>query len=281
MGNIFKWLKGKKKNNIYAKTNEYTYYISNIALLSDAFPSYKFPLVENNTFRIIQMNILINALKNKNIIEETLDKCIHELNPINITTEEKNLYIRNHIWKELDLHNSPYFIIDRARIYIPLYSQGLNLIYNDECSKLFEYPYNQLKNDPSTAAIDLFDVYNYALYDSKFTHLIKIKEDKSSAAFYHPEFETIYIINDQGRLDIAIDLFDRHIKNINSDDIIKRVEDVVENFYSNDRKKFIKSLYKNQFISEKIYRKLSHKVSIRIIKKGRLVQKGKTPDEVL
>lgn len=278
MASIFKFLKRSKKS-IFEKTDEYKFYVTNSHLIAKILPAYKLGLVEANDFKIIQANILIKAVMNKQIIENNLDKYREE--SLSLPLNERDNFIKIKVWKDLDALNSPYFILDGARIYIPFYSKGLNIIFNDECSKLFEYPYNDLKDKPLSACIDCFDVYNFDVFNSSFTNLILVKKDVSSAAFYHPNFETIYIINDQGRLDLSIHLYDRYIKNPNTINVLERVRSVVDAFYSNDRKAFIKSLYKNQFISLKTYHQLSRNSSLRDIKKNRLVSKGKTPEEVL
>ncbi|MDD6302824.1 MAG: hypothetical protein PUA56_05975 [Bacillales bacterium] len=278
MVSIFKSLK-KNKKTIYSKTDEYKFYVENSHLIAKILPSFHLGYVEGNDFKLIQANILIKSIQNKMIIENNLEKYRQE--SLILPLMERDLFIRNKVWKDLDEVNAPYFILDGARIYIPIYSKGLNLIYNDECSKLFEYPYCDLKEKPISACIDSFDVYNFYLFASNFTNLILIKKDISSAAFYHPAFETIYIINDQGRLDISIHLFDRYIKNPNVNNILKRVKDVVEKFYSNDRKEFIKALYANEFISGKTFYELNHKSRLRQIKKDKLVNEGKKPYEIL
>ena len=95
--------------------------------------------------------------------------------------------------------------------------------------------------------------------------MIKIDEDKTSAAFYHKEFETIYIINNQGRLDISIRLFDKYLTTKNKDLLFERLQEVVSCFYKGDRETFIKSLFLNKFISLKRYKQLK---KIRIKKGG-------------
>ena len=119
------------------------------------------------------------------------------------------------------------------------------------------------------------------MYASPFTHLIKIKEDKTSCAFYHPDFETIFIINDQGRLDIAIPLFDKYLKERDHHLLMKRVANVVDDFYSNERKKFVRSLRDNGLISSKMCSILLRKESIRSIRRTKVALKGKSIDEIL
>jgi hypothetical protein len=275
---LFNFLNTKKKN-IPTHSNEYHFYVENNNLITKIISKYKISIGETNPFKLIEANILIRGMQNKKIFEDGLEKYLQEAIDLNI--EDKDAYIKEHIWKDLDAIDAPYFIVDKARIYIPFYSVGLNLIYNDECSKLSSYPYDELKTKPASTCIDCFDLYNYKLFESPFTSLIKIKEDATTCAYYHADFETIFIINNQGRLDLSISLFDKYLKNPNKNDIIKRVHNVVDCFYTNNRNKFLRSLLDNEFISRKAYKKLSKKINIRSLKKFNIVNKGKSPDEVL
>lgn len=266
MRNIFKMLKSKKFN-LYSNTEEYEFFAKNAHLLIKYLPYYKLRSFDDIAFKMIQANLIIKAVMNKRLIEENV-------------LSSTGMEVKEGINKLLEKNMSPFFEVDGSRIYIPIYSRGLNFIYVDEPSKLLVYPYNELKEEPLSTCIDLFDEYNLKLYDSSFTNLIKIGEDRTSAAFYHVEFETIFIINNQGRLDIAIRLFDSRLKEHDYENLEERLIDVVKSFYSNERDKFIKSLYMNKFISLKSYKKLSKKVSLRNIKKNKLSGKEKI-DEVL
>ncbi len=268
--------KRKKKVNI-RQTEEYKLYFKYCTLYPSILSFYHISINETNQFKIIQANIIIKSLINKDLIENRL-KEIESLGLLDSYTEEE---IRDDIWKLLDERNSPYISIEKSRVYIPIFSRTLNLIYNEECSKILEYPYSDLIKKPKNSCIDLFDVYNFSLYESPFSSLILIKKDVSSAAYYHPDFETIYIINDQGRLDLEIPLFDRYIKHPEQHRIIMKIQDVVENFYKNDFNGFVKSLYSNGFISKKTYSLIRNKILIGIIKKDRIYSKGKNSNEVL
>ena len=274
---LFSFL-NKKTLNKYEKTEEYQFYMKNKEYLLPLNFHYHLVFSENNAFKIIQANILIKAMMNKEIYDETLKRSQDELLTI---IDGRNEYLKSKIWKALDENQAIYFEKDATRIYLPIYSRAMNLIYNDDPIKLLEYPYTEIVKDARSSCIDLFDLYNYDLYASPFTHLIKIKEDKTSCAFYHPDFETIFIINDQGRLDIAIPLFDKYLKERDHHLLMKRVANVVDDFYSNERKKFVRSLRDNGLISSKMCSILLRKESIRSIRRTKVALKGKSIDEIL
>ena len=241
MKTIFKMINSKKKN-VLSNTLEYQFFAKNARVLSKFDGFYKLRSFDEKTFKIIQSNILIKTMENKMLIEEIVS--------------DNSLINKEELEQKLIELNRPFLLSDENKIYLPIYSKGLNFIYLEEPSKLLEFPYYELKDDPVSSCIDLFDEYNLNLYNSNFTNLIKIDEDKTSAAFYHKEFETIYIINNQGRLDISIRLFDKYLVDKNEDLLFERLKEVVSCFYKGDRETFIKSLFLNKFISLKRYKML-------------------------
>lgn len=276
---IYTLLQKRKRKAKIHQTDDYKFYAKNAPIYAQILSFYHFGLNESQPFRIIQANIIIKAMMNKELIESELDN--FSLESTQNTCVKQDEFIKSKVWKLLDDHSAPYFSQDKSRIYVPIFSRSLNLIYNEENSKLLEYPYNNLIERPETSCVDLFDTYGIDLYNSPFTSLILIRNDKTSSAFYHHDFETLYIINDQGRLDLEIPLYDKYIKNPDQHKIINKIEDVVEKFYSNDYFEFVRSLYKNRFISRKTYNKIRYKISLNFLWKEKIFRKGKDRNEVL
>ena len=161
--------KRKRKVNIH-QTDDYKFYAKNAPIYAQILAFYHFGLSENQPFRIIQANIIIKAMMNKELIESKLES--FSLESTQNTQIKQDEYIKNKVWKLLDDNSAPYFPQDKSRIYVPIFSRSLNLIYNEECSKLLEYPYNNLMEKPQTSCVDLFDTYGIDLYNSPFTSLI-------------------------------------------------------------------------------------------------------------
>ena len=122
-----------------------------------------------------------------------------------------------------------------------------------------EYPYTDLLKSFSGLVIDPFDTYGAELYNTHFTRLVKIASHENATAFFHYDTFTIYVINDQGRLDTKIVLFDRYMKKIVTTHMLERIKPVVEAYFENNVEKFIKSLEENGFISSKLLFKITHK----------------------
>ena len=266
----------KRRKINYSSTEDFRFFSENAGKYAQILSFYHIPLSERNPFRVIQGNILIRSAMNKKLVDDVLN--LEYDNSLKVTEVSQNEYLRKKLWNSYEKNNSPYFSVGKARIYIPLFSIPLNIIYNDQCDKLVEYPYNQLTKNPLTSFVDIFDTYGYKVYDSKFTNLVLIKEDKTSAAFYSNDFSCIYIINDQGRLDQIIPLYDKYIKHPEMHHIMSKLTDVVDAYYSSSYPTFVFSLYSNGFISKKTYKKMRKRFQNRLSRKEKFASKGEKND---
>jgi hypothetical protein len=154
---------------------------------------------------------------------------------------------------ELPCYNEHYY-----KICIPFFTKSLNEIYIKEPFKLLTFPYDKLEKEYFDSVVDPFDAFSYRIYNSSFTNLVFIMSSTNNkeGAFFHHDTNSIYIINNQGRLDEEIVLFDKYMKNYNFDNILGGVESVVEAYFACDRSAFVESLYRNGFISHKLLSRL-------------------------
>ena len=148
--------------------------------------------------------------------------------------------------------DEPYYLDDKNKIYIPFFSKSLNQLYVKEPEKLLEVPYVDLKDNFVDNVIDPFDLYGAELYNSLYTRLMKILSNGKEVAYFHYDTNTIYIINNQGRMDAKLVLFDKYIKNPSYNHMLERVKPVCKAYFDNDRSALINALYENGFISNKI-----------------------------
>ena len=111
------------------------------------------------------------------------------------------------------------------------------------------YPYNGLMENFKDTVIDPFDMYGFELYNSHFSRLVKIKNVDKETAFFHYDTNTIYFINEQGRLDATIVLFDKHIRHPSYSHMLERIKPVIDAYFAFDREGFIRALRENGFIS--------------------------------
>lgn len=248
--NLFKTLdKYKKKRTSFYKSEEFSFYTENRPLLNK-MPKFSYlNNKENPEFDIIRINILLYSYLNKVLIEEETASLQNYI----LSGDSKVNYDNYVKTLKEKLVDAPYIRDEDSKIYIPFFSKPINLIYLNDPIKLTRYPYVTLKEDFNDAMIDPFDTYGYELFNSYFSRLIKIKEYEDTAAFFHYNTNTIYIINKQGRLDTKIVLFDRFIRKPNYNHMLERISPVISAYYSDDRKLFLEELKKQGFLSSRMY----------------------------
>ncbi len=240
--------KKKKRRKPFENSEEYDFYIRNKELLLK-IPRYSFLYnMENNEFDIMRSNIVIYSILSKQAIEKEIF-FLSKKHDINSKTGLAS-FLNSLKEKIIDL---PYLQHDKTRVYIPIFSLPLNIIYAKEPQKLLYYPYNLLTEEYKETTIDCFDTYRADLYDSLFTKLIKISTNGQEIAYFHYDTNTVYVVNNQGRLDNKIVLFDRFIKKVYDNHMVERLKVVMDAYFQNSRSNFVESLFEQQFISEKIY----------------------------
>ncbi len=219
---IYDLLLNNRRPHLISPSREYIFFQEHENALSH-YPDV-LPFVNvRDEFRLISINIVIEAILNFNALQTYF-------------TEHKTTVVGDEI--------KPLFMFNEIPIYCPLFSVSNNLlIANGHGAKL------SLTND----AIDLFETYNFALFDSNLTSLVHVGGDKQTKAYYHYDFHTIYIINNQGRLDVRISLFDRFITKPDFRNVLERIKPVISAYYTGNQTAFIQSLHKEKLISTHLY----------------------------
>lgn len=248
--------KHQKKRQQFSKSGDYQFYSKNRSLLAK-LPQFSFlSSGKENDFRIIRANIIIHGLINKSIIEQEVKNLVKYTESHEILTHEDFVEVLKQ-----RIVTRPYLETKEGRIYIPFFPKSINSLYLNEPEKLNEYPYTDLLKAFSGLVIDPFDTYGSELYNTHYTKLVKIDSYQNVTAFFHYDTFTIYMINDQGRLDSKVVLFDRYMKKIVTTHMLERIRPVVKAYFENDKEEFMRSLEKNGFISSKMLFKITHKYS--------------------
>lgn len=195
-------------------------------------------------FLMIRANIIIRSLFNKKEIE----KAIKELSPL--LAKDQITKFRVDFKERID--KLPCYSTGKDRIYVTFFSRAINLMYLTSPEEFNKFPFNVLEKNYSSSIIDAFDTYGADIFDSVFTKLVKISTNGREIAYYHYDFKCIYIVNNQGRLDNKIYLFDEFLEEFDTTNMIERIKPVIDAYFANDRDEFIKKLNQNGFISEKM-----------------------------
>jgi hypothetical protein len=260
---LFKRLAKKAKQIRLSRSSEYHFFLKYRYLLVKYQVFIPFFNLDDE-FALTRANIILKGLLNKKSIDHALEKEAEA--SIEESGRIQHHKIRQHIVSTLKL---PYvFTVQDKPFYIPFFNRTMNYIYAEEPDKLYDYPYDRLFESFATSLIDPFENYNYDLYLSSFTPLLDIGiGDASSHAFYHPDFQTVFIINNQGRLDVKIHLLDRDLKKPNKHEIPNRIKTCLIHYFNNDRQKFIHQLHLEGLISEKLYKKVNPTLTTTFIKR--------------
>ena len=247
MKDIFlKLSKKAKKRKSFETTEEYKFFTENRVLLEklNRFSFISEPNLDD--FTIMRINILLKSLLNKSQIEKeivSLSEYIQEGHKVDNTK-----FLSTIREKTLEL---PYLSEGKNKIYIPLFSRAINFIYSLEQYKLLEYPYNHLIDNFKDSMIDPFDAFGFQIYNSYFTRLVLvgISSNNKEAAFFHYDTNTVYFVNDQGRLDKKLVLFDKYLKRPSTSHMLERIKPVVDAYFNFDKERFVSSLVEGKFIS--------------------------------
>lgn len=242
---IYKLLEKKARpRDAFKKSEEMVYFMEHRDLLTKISHFAFLYDSDHDDFDVMRANIILFGLENKKIIEQEIRSLTHYIEKAQKTKFKIALKERT-----VDL---PYFQSGKDKIFVPFFSRAINLLVTNSPEELLNYPYTELVHDFTSSIIDPFDTYGADLYNSYFTRLIRIASNGREVAYFHYDTNTIYIINDEGRLDCKIVLFDKYMKKISNSHMLERIRPVVDAYFANNREEFIENLYKNAFISAKM-----------------------------
>lgn len=243
--NLFDDLEAHQRSTPFASSSEAVFYNENAYLLNgvEQWAMFLKPL---DSFLTIRANILIRGLLNKERIEKLYRGKIKE----GALPKEERLTLKDYMASGMS--SLPYLLYQGEKIYVPFFPVSLNVLYAKEWKKLAIPPYAHLIRDYQAATVDCFDYYGYALYDSYFTRLVPIRKSPKVMAAYDYDAEALYFINDQGRLDAKICLFDREIKTPVKTHMVKRIEAVADAYFAGNRNALIQALVQGNLISSSL-----------------------------
>ena len=233
-----------KRRTAFEQSEEYRFFLENRHFLTKISRFTHLYEPNGEPFNVMRANIVLYACLNKAVMESEADNLKGYINTNN--KSNYNNFIKS--YHEI-ISEEPYYQEEQKKIYIPFFTRSLNQIYYDEPEKLLTSPYAGLKDKYQDTVIDPFDTYGSELYNSHFSRLVKIMEGDKETAFFHYDTNTIYLVNEQGRLDATIVLFDRYIMHPNYSHMLERIRPVVEAYFNFNREELIMSLYNNGFIS--------------------------------
>ena len=244
MNKLLRYIARKAKSRTaFEKSEEFSFFIENrhyLTKIARFTPFYE--AIE--PFAIMRANVILYAYINKLRIENEVESLKSYINTNNKSNRANFIKSFHEIISE-----QPYYQEGQKKIYIPFFTRSLNQIYFDEPERLLTSPYAGLKTNFQDTVVDPFDTYGSEIYNSHFSRLVKVMQVDKETAFFHYDTNTIYFVNEQGRLDATIVLFDRYLMNPSYSHMLERIKPVVEAYFNFDREGMINALYENGFVS--------------------------------
>lgn len=205
-------------------------------------------------------SMLIRMLKNKTMIESAYQLAITEIEDRQLPAPQVRKYLLD---KLHDLFETlPYIVVNQQRIYVPFFDTITNLAYYDHIERLGEPAYAVLTKRFKDAFLSPFELYGNLIFELKFTTLQKLQSDPSSTAYYHPSFQTVFMITTQGTIDFIIPLFDRALEVKEMGNFEARLSNVMKPYFAHDRLRFVQALYENNFISKRLFKYISQRLPV-------------------
>ena len=246
-------LNRQHKDFNFKKSDQFLYYTKH---KNELRTFLEYPHINSGSFvfDIICKNIFISAIYNKNILDNICKDLFSSIYLTNKLTFEE--FLKYYHARIVDLR---YFRSLEKDIYIPIYSHVLNDVYLNNPLELLKQPYSEVMDNLKGMYIDMFATYNYQLFDSTFTKLIKIKEYEAGVAFYDFDSATIFFVNSQGILEYYLPIFDKWLEKINTSRLLNRLIPVCDNYYANNKELMIKEMEYYNLISPKMRKILESK----------------------
>lgn len=248
---LYKELAKKQKNHrsLLRNSEEFNFYFQNRTLLN-GITIYKYFLSIQDDFDLIRANIILRALLNKKALDKAI---VYAFKESKMKTDEVAEFVSE------NRAGLPYIVENNQKLYVPLFNRSINELYFKDFGKLLKKPYSTLINEFESSCVDSFEMYNFSLFDSLFSKLIILDKSDKLLIAYHFDFRTIYFINNQGRLDAKIALFDKYLHHQQYGHIIDRVKPVIEAYKNDDREGLYNALISEKLISKKLIYKIKHK----------------------
>ena len=231
--NYLLWSNPKSIGSSY----EQSFYDKNASLFIAPLLKYN---DNTNIFSIIRANIILGGLLNK----RKMDSKIKLFSADNLKSDIISDSIRRGL---------PYSKYRDVDIYIPSYPININRRYATNMSSFKSYPYDCLLLDKPTSIVDPFEEYGNSLFASPFTRLILLDcSEEDNIALYHPHFETIFVVSNQGFLTQEIPIFDDGCPKDKSN-LFDRLNSLMNDYFTFDMEKFVDDLYGYHLISKSLY----------------------------
>lgn len=224
-----------------ALSEEQLFYDANASLFPPALSGYN-----DNTslFGIVKSDILLFGLKTKKTIDEAIKRLSEDS-------------LRDPLVQKALFQGLPFFDYKGTRIYIPSYGPVLNERYFRQPFLFKAFPYDAVLRDKDVSLVAPFDTYGNRPFASPFTRLVEVYAHvDGTKAYYHPAFQTVFVIDDQGYLEKEIPLVDEKLKGFDGDGLFLRLHRLMDAYFREDEALFLRLLLQERLVSASFHKEL-------------------------
>ncbi len=246
---LYEILQNEQRPTVFSHGPEQLYYNENSYRLNE-LESFHYLMNPTDSFGIVCGNVILRALENKATIERLLKT--YEKGKAEIAVSLSN-FMRD------GMANLPYLDWHDEKIYVPVFPSSIAALYTKDFQKLLEAPYSAIVKDYEDMMIDPFDYYGYSAFISYFTSLVLVRKTEECAALYDFDASCLYFVNDEGRLDAKLCLFDRGIERPILTHLMPRLAKVADRYFANDREGMLQALQEGNLISAHLIEKIHAK----------------------
>ena len=220
---------------------ENTFYIENATLFNQ---KTRFFVDTYLPSLLIQSDIVLHSLKNKEFIDEDIETYTYE--------QLQKPFLAKSIYERLT-----YFIFEGVKIYIPTYDKETNLLLQTNLAS-FKKENSKYVKDKNYKVINPFEYYKNEIFKTKFTRLIELETKyKKKEFFYHSELSTLFII-ENGHIENELPLLPKKEPGVN---FFERLNSIAKGYFNLGKNDFLDLLLKTNFIPLSIYKEVVKELS--------------------
>ena len=243
---LFARLEKKQHNTPFLTSDQRRFFFDNAGMLNE-HPAFARYTRATKPFDIIRANIIIQSLLNKRAIERAFANARAVYKKRQEPEDREALIMAT----QEAIESLPYYQEGPNRIYLPIFPRTINRIYAGEFYRLDEKNIVRFRRNFEALILDPFDTYGPELYNSYFTKLVRVTDDKNFVVYYDYDACCLYVVNSQGRLENAICFFDTGIPRKENNHMMERALPVAEAYLKGDRDLLLKTLVEKKLISSK------------------------------
>jgi hypothetical protein len=229
-----------------ANSKEQLFYNENATLFSPGTNAYE----DSATLgQLVEADIILHILLSRKRIEEYVAAFS--------SAQLENRSVERNLFESL-----PYLEYEGKKIYLPCYDPETNAVLLSDLPSFKKSSANgERLSETNPSFVDPFSFYKGQVFSSLFSRLIKLDSVKDNLSFfYHPEFETLFLVDGEGKLLEELPLFDEKVKGIEKkDNLYPRLDELCLSYDEKNPDSFLNKAEELGFLSSPLVQEVQEK----------------------